>query len=66
MNDDETQIALGLIELAMMQKQANVISMQKQLQTMVSDGRAISMLNVSKNGDLTLTPVSEIELGGAS
>ena len=66
MNDDETQTALGLIELAMMQEQGYVTSMKKHLQTMVADGRAISMLNVSKNGDLSLTPVSEIELGGAS
>lgn len=66
MNDDETQIAMGLIELAMMQEQANVTSMKKHLQTMAADGRAISMLNVSKNGDLTLTPVSESELGGQS
>ena len=66
MNDDETQITMGLIELAMMQERANVTSMKKHLQTMVTIGRGVTTVVVSKNGGLTLTPVSEIELGGAS
>ena len=66
MSDTETQVTLGLVELAMLQHLKNATSMRKQLEAMVHEGRGVAMVSLSQGGDMTLTNVSEIELGGAS
>ena len=66
MNDTETQVTLGLVELAMLQHLKNATSMRKQLEAMVHEGRGVAMVSLSQGGDMTLTNVSEIELGGAA
>lgn len=66
MNDNITQIAIAMIDLAFAQEQANVTSMREQLEAMVHEGRGVAMVSLSQGGDMTLTNVSEIELGGAA
>jgi len=66
MNDTETQVTLDLVELAMLQHLKNATSMRKQLEAMVHEGRGVAMVSLSQSGDMTLTNVSEIELGGAA
>ena len=66
MNDTETQITMGLVELAMLQHLKNATSMRKQLEAMVHEGRGVAMVSLSQYGDMKFTNVSEDELGGVA
>jgi len=55
----DVQIALSAIELAL----ADRVALETGFQTMVTIGRGVTTVVVSKNGGVTWSPVSEDELG---
>ena len=57
----DVQIALSAIELALAERIA-AENMEDNFQTMVTIGRGVTTVVVSKNGGLTWSPVSEDEL----
>jgi len=57
----DVQIALSAIELALAERIATE-NMEDNFQTMVTIGRGVTTVVVSKNGGLTWSPVSEDEL----